>query len=172
MTRFTVRSVLLATALALSAPVLAATPPAANGWGIATTDVPADPSIRLGTLPNGMKYAVMRNGTPKGGASVRLRFDLRSSLRWPSNETTGNLRLFHSMAPRYQSGAASSRVRAASANAMTSATHMRGTSNRSLCSGISKLYSSFGSALIYQISRPSRFWMAAMSWLSWYGLLK
>lgn len=78
MTKFTVRSVLLATALALSAPALAATPAATNGWGVATTDVPADPSIRLGTLPNGMKYAVMRNGTPKGAASVRLRFDFGS----------------------------------------------------------------------------------------------
>jgi zinc protease len=33
-----------------------------------------DPAIRYGTLPNGMKYAIMRNATPKGAASVRLHF--------------------------------------------------------------------------------------------------
>ncbi|MDP9421681.1 MAG: insulinase family protein [Pseudomonadota bacterium] len=73
------RIVLLASALGLAAlqPALAA-PPAANPWGVATTDVPADPAVRLGQLPNGMKYAVMRNETPKGNASVRLRFEFGS----------------------------------------------------------------------------------------------
>ena len=32
------------------------------------------PSIRYGTLPNGMKYAILANATPKGTASVRLQF--------------------------------------------------------------------------------------------------
>lgn len=63
---------------AASAPALAATPATAatpaNGWGIPLTDVTPDPSIRYGTLPNGMKYAIMRNATPKGTASVRLQF--------------------------------------------------------------------------------------------------
>jgi zinc protease len=45
-----------------------------NGWGVPLTDVTPDPSIRYGTLPNGMKYAIMRNSTPKGAASVRLQF--------------------------------------------------------------------------------------------------
>src|SRR5687767_8407693 len=45
-----------------------------NSWGVALTDVPPDPTIRFGTLPNGMKYAVMRNATPKGAASLRLHF--------------------------------------------------------------------------------------------------
>ncbi len=61
-----------------SAPALAATAPAAktvvNGWGIHLTDVTPDPSIKYGTLPNGMKYAIMGNATPKGTASVRLQF--------------------------------------------------------------------------------------------------
>ena len=78
MSRFTVRTVLLATALSFAAPALAAAPPAANGWGRPTTDVPADPAVRLGTLPNGMKYAVMHNSTPKGAASVRLHIDFGS----------------------------------------------------------------------------------------------
>ena len=61
-----------------SAPTLAATAsaakPAVNGWGIELTDVTPDPSIKFGTLPNGMKYAIMHNATPKGTASVRLQF--------------------------------------------------------------------------------------------------
>ena len=68
------RSVILAALLPLSLSAIAQTPAfSANGWGVPATDVPADPAIRLGTLPNGMKYAIMRNGTPKGAASVRLR---------------------------------------------------------------------------------------------------
>ncbi len=62
--------------VASSAPALAASAPAAkpsvNGWGVRLTDVTPDPSIKYGVLPNGMKYAIMRNATPKGTASVRL----------------------------------------------------------------------------------------------------
>lgn len=49
-----------------------------NGWGVPLTDVTPDASIRYGTLPNGMKYAIMRNAVPKGGAAVRLRFEFGS----------------------------------------------------------------------------------------------
>ncbi|HKP33385.1 MAG TPA: insulinase family protein, partial [Sphingomicrobium sp.] len=38
------------------------------------TDVRPDPAIKYGRLSNGMKYAVMRNATPPGTASVRLEF--------------------------------------------------------------------------------------------------
>lgn len=31
-----------------------------------------DPAIRYGELPNGLRYAVQRNATPKGGVSIRL----------------------------------------------------------------------------------------------------
>lgn len=75
------RHVLLAaTALSFTVlPVAAPAQPAAtNAWGVPATDVPADPAVRLGRLPNGMKYAVMRNSTPKGAASVRLHFDFGS----------------------------------------------------------------------------------------------
>jgi len=58
--------------VAATAPAPAATAPATNGWGVKLTDVTPDPSIRYGTLPNGMKYAIMRNATPKGTASIRL----------------------------------------------------------------------------------------------------
>ena len=66
--------------IALIAVLLAVAPPVAaqsartNGWGVALTDVPPDPTITYGTLPNGMKYAIRRNAFPKGSASVRLRF--------------------------------------------------------------------------------------------------
>ncbi|HYX46802.1 MAG TPA: insulinase family protein, partial [Sphingomicrobium sp.] len=63
--------------IAGTAPALAATPSAkgaVNGWGVQLTDVTPDPSIRYGTLPNGMKYAIKQNATPKGTASVRFQF--------------------------------------------------------------------------------------------------
>jgi zinc protease len=40
--------------------------------------VPVDPAIRFGQLPNGMRYAIMKNATPPGEASVRLRIDTGS----------------------------------------------------------------------------------------------
>jgi len=58
-----------AAAAAIPAPAPA---PATNGWGVPLTDVTPDPSIRYGVLPNGMKYAIKQNATPKGTASVRL----------------------------------------------------------------------------------------------------
>lgn len=45
-----------------------------NGWGFIANDLEPDRDVRMGILPNGMKYAIMRNATPKGGASMRMRF--------------------------------------------------------------------------------------------------
>ena len=61
-----------------SGPVLAADPPKVNGWGIPFTDVTPDPAIRYGMLPNGMKYAILKNSTPKGTGSLRLHFGFGS----------------------------------------------------------------------------------------------
>lgn len=72
-----------------SAPVTPATPepapaPAAalaetgNAWAQATSDIPADPAVRFGQLPNGMRYALMKNATPPGQASLRLRIEAGS----------------------------------------------------------------------------------------------
>ena len=47
-------------------------------WVQAHSDVPPDPAVRFGTLPNGMRYALMHNATPPGQASIRLRFDAGS----------------------------------------------------------------------------------------------
>ncbi|MDP3783762.1 MAG: hypothetical protein Q8Q79_12690, partial [Sphingopyxis sp.] len=49
---------------ATSAAVTAATNPqsdAARAWNFAASDVPFDPNIVFGVLPNGMKYALLAN---------------------------------------------------------------------------------------------------------------
>ncbi len=60
----------LAVFAAASAP--AATPPIED-WPQAHSDLPADPAIRFGVLANGMRYAIMRNATPKDEVSIRFR---------------------------------------------------------------------------------------------------
>ena len=52
--------------------------PAGQWLGHPLTDITPDPSIRYGILPNGMKYAIMRNALPKGAGVVRLRFEFGS----------------------------------------------------------------------------------------------
>jgi zinc protease len=47
-------------------------------WPQAHSDLKADPSIRFGALPNGMRYAIMHNSTPPGQVSMRLNFDVGS----------------------------------------------------------------------------------------------
>ncbi|MEC8455753.1 MAG: pitrilysin family protein, partial [Pseudomonadota bacterium] len=47
-------------------------------WAQSASDVPADPAVRYGLLPNGMRYALMHNATPPGQASFRLRIDAGS----------------------------------------------------------------------------------------------
>jgi zinc protease len=67
---------------ALAAPPPAkhrAPPPAASAqkrdgvWAQTYSDLPADANVRFGTLANGMRYAILRNATPPGQASIRLR---------------------------------------------------------------------------------------------------
>lgn len=47
-------------------------------WPQAKSDVRADPDIRFGALPNGMRYAIKRQAIPAGQAALRLRFDAGS----------------------------------------------------------------------------------------------
>ncbi len=47
-------------------------------WAQNASDLKADERIRFGTLPNGMRYALMHNATPPGQASFRLRIDAGS----------------------------------------------------------------------------------------------
>jgi zinc protease len=46
--------------------------PAALGLAADPALLRWDPAIRYGQLPNGLRYAVQRNGAPKGGVSLRL----------------------------------------------------------------------------------------------------
>jgi zinc protease len=47
-------------------------------WPQAHSDVRADPDVRFGALPNGMRYAIKRQAIPPGQAALRLRFDAGS----------------------------------------------------------------------------------------------
>jgi zinc protease len=51
---------------------------AAKAWNFAASDVPVDPNIVFGVLPNGMKYALLNNSTPKDSVVIRMRFDVGS----------------------------------------------------------------------------------------------
>jgi zinc protease len=42
-------------------------------WAQSRSDLKADPAIWFGTLPNGMRYAILKNATPAGQAALRLR---------------------------------------------------------------------------------------------------
>jgi zinc protease len=72
--------------LPLAARTMAAATPAEQGttqaqvrpWLYENSDVPIDTAWRFGTLPNGLRYAVRRNGVPPGQVSVRLRIDAGS----------------------------------------------------------------------------------------------
>jgi zinc protease len=41
-------------------------------WGFLQSDIPPEPEYRFNRLPNGLRYIIRRNATPKGTAMVRL----------------------------------------------------------------------------------------------------
>jgi len=47
-------------------------------WAHEISDIPVDAAVRFGQLPNGMRYAIIRNATPPGQASLRVRIDAGS----------------------------------------------------------------------------------------------
>jgi zinc protease len=59
--------------LTLAPPALAAGPAPLPIWAQAYSDLAPDPAVRFGVLPNGMRYAIMKNATPAGATSIRLR---------------------------------------------------------------------------------------------------
>jgi zinc protease len=69
--RVIVASVLLVSA----APLLAEQPPLKEPghWAQDYTGRKADPLVRFGTLPNGLRYAIMHNETPSDGVAMRMR---------------------------------------------------------------------------------------------------
>ena len=66
-----VAAALLALLVGLPIATAADTPDAV--WAQARSDIPPDPAVRYGVLPNGMRYAIMKNAFPTGLVSVRLR---------------------------------------------------------------------------------------------------
>jgi len=56
---------------------------AARPWLYENSDVPIDPAWRFGTLPNGLRYAIRRNGVPPGQLSIRVRIDAGSLMERP-----------------------------------------------------------------------------------------
>jgi zinc protease len=61
-----------------SAQAAPATAPLTGVWPQSYANLPPDPAMRFGTLPNGLRYVVMKNATPGGQASIRLRIDAGS----------------------------------------------------------------------------------------------
>jgi zinc protease len=64
--------------IAAAAPPSTSAPPPKPEWPQAHSDLPPDPAVRFGVLPNGMRYAIMKNATPPGQVAMRLRFDVGS----------------------------------------------------------------------------------------------
>jgi zinc protease len=65
---------------AQTAPAVAAAPAAtpSDPWAQAASDLTPDAAVRFGVLPNGMRYAILRNATPPHQAALRLRIDAGS----------------------------------------------------------------------------------------------
>src|SRR3954452_24467921 len=61
--------------LVSSAPLLAQQPllKQPGKWAQDYTGRKADPAVRFGTLPNGLRYAIMHNETPSDGVAMRMR---------------------------------------------------------------------------------------------------
>lgn len=47
-------------------------PEARAAWGFDRSELAPDPAIRWGVLPNGMRYAILRNARPTGAVAIRL----------------------------------------------------------------------------------------------------
>ena len=49
---------------------------ATTGWGLPIYDIAPDASVRYGMLPNGLRYAILRNTTPEKAVVIRFGFDV------------------------------------------------------------------------------------------------
>lgn len=52
-------------------------------WLYENSDVPMDSAWLFGVLPNGLRYAIRRNGVPPGQVSIRLRMDVGALMERP-----------------------------------------------------------------------------------------
>ncbi|BAV63808.1 M16 family metallopeptidase [Sphingobium cloacae] len=71
------------TATPASPAVAGSTKAETRPWLYENSDVPIDTAWRFGTLSNGLRYAIRRNGVPPGQVSVRLRMDAGSLMEQP-----------------------------------------------------------------------------------------
>ncbi len=65
-------------ATTIIAPITAQTTAQTDPWLYRGSDVPHDPDWVFGELPNGLRYAVRRNGVPPDQVSIRIRIDAGS----------------------------------------------------------------------------------------------
>jgi zinc protease len=65
------------------APVTVKEPLPATPWLYRGSDIPPDPEWVFGELPNGLRYAVRKNGVPPGQVSVRVAIDAGSIMERP-----------------------------------------------------------------------------------------
>lgn len=75
-------------------PAPVATAPAAvdrTAWLYVGSDIPPDVGWQFGTLGNGLRFAVRRNGVPPGQVSIRLRVDAGSFMEQPHQEGWAHL---------------------------------------------------------------------------------
>ncbi|WP_375397919.1 M16 family metallopeptidase [uncultured Sphingomonas sp.] len=54
-----------------------------SAWLFKGSDITPDLNWRFGTLPNGLRYAVRKNGVPPGQVSIRVRIDVGSLMETP-----------------------------------------------------------------------------------------
>lgn len=88
-------ALLFATCPALAVAERALSVPA---WAQAQSDLTPDPAVRFGVLPNGLRYALMRNNTPATATSIRLR--IGSGSLEESNDEQGLAHVLEHMAFR------------------------------------------------------------------------
>lgn len=60
-------------------------------WLYKGSDITPDPAWRFGTLPNGLRYAVRRNGVPPGQVAIRVRIDAGSLMEQDSERGFAHL---------------------------------------------------------------------------------
>jgi len=60
-------------------------------WLYQGSDVPQDPEWRFGVLPNGVRYALRRNGVPPGQVAIRVRIDAGSLMEKDSERGFAHL---------------------------------------------------------------------------------
>jgi zinc protease len=66
-------------------------PSAATPWLYRGSDVPHDAEWLFGELPNGLRYAVRKNGVPPGQVSIRIRMDVGSLYEKPEESGYAHL---------------------------------------------------------------------------------